>query len=75
MKLGTEYKPRGLLASVAVQCADPKTGKVGSFLFTGESHKNESAVISPILPDTYALHQWCMANGWRSIADRYIYEP
>lgn len=75
MTLGKDYKPRGLLASVAVQCEDPASGKTGSFLFIGESHKGKDAIVSPVMTDTYELHKWCMANGWRSIAGRYIYEP
>lgn len=75
MKLGKDYKPRGLLASVAIQCTEPESGKTGSFLFIGDSHKGKDAAVSPVFADTMALHKWCSENGWRSIAGRYIYEP
>lgn len=71
MKLGKDYIPSGLLADTAIQCRHPETGETGSFLYVGSM----DSPVSPCLPDLYALHQWCMANGWRSIGPRYIFEP
>jgi len=76
MKLGQDYIPRGLLANVAIQCVYPDSGgKIGSFLYLGEDRKKIENAVSPLFPDTYEMHKWCMVNGWRSIRERYIYEP
>jgi len=39
MKLGIDYTPTGLLADYCISCTNPETGKVGSWLFLGDSHK------------------------------------
>jgi hypothetical protein len=75
MKLGQDYTPQGLLANIAIQCTDPRSGQIGTFLFLGESHKDKDSIISPLCADSWALHRWCKDNGWRSIGNRYIYEP
>ena len=76
MTLGKDYIPRGLLADVAVQCTYPDSGgKIGSFLFLGNDRKSINNAVSPLFENTYDMHKWCMANGWRSISTRYIYEP
>jgi hypothetical protein len=67
--------PRGLIARVAIQCKHPETHDVGTFIFSGESHKADGAAKSPCLPSVYDLAQWCKANGWNGYGPDYIYEP
>jgi hypothetical protein len=66
----------GLLASMAIQCQCPDTGEIGTFLFTGESHRGSGSRVTPVM-DVYELFQWMRENGWSQIGHgspaRYIY--
>lgn len=67
----------GLLASVAIQCVEPVSGKTGCFLFSGESHRDAGSCKTPVFSDLMQLFQWLPANGWNQIGHgldaRYIY--
>jgi hypothetical protein len=66
MKLGIDYTPKGLLADYCVSCTHPETGKTGSWLFIGDSHKTGEQ-ISPFFPDSLQFFQWARDNQWRHI--------
>lgn len=66
----TKYLPKGLMASVAIQCTHPD-GSTGSFLYTAENHRDPENVISPCFPSSYELHHWAIRNSWECIRDRY----
>lgn len=52
-------------AKLAIECLAP-TGKTGSFLFIGESHKDPNVeLISPVFDDVYLVFQWMRENGWK----------
>lgn len=65
MKATTIEKPTGTLAYLAIQCTCPDTQQTGSFLFTGETHRNPDSRVSPVFDDCVELFQWCNANGWK----------
>jgi hypothetical protein len=69
MKLGIDYTPTGLLADYCIDCTNPKTGKIGTWLFLGDSHKTGEQ-ISPFFPDLLPFFQWAKDNKWR-----HIYTP
>ncbi len=53
------------IAQVAIQCDHPETGKTGTWLFTGESHRIPGTSVSPVFPDCYTLFkEFCQPNGW-----------
>ena len=51
-------------ASINVQCPDPETGKVGTFI------KENDRRVSPLFADLYGLFPWMKENGWKS--DEYV---
>lgn len=61
---------RGTIARVAVQCVCPDTGLTGSFLFTGETHRNPGSRVTPVYPDCASLFIASRAE-WESIGDAY----
>jgi hypothetical protein len=73
--LNNTQLPNGLIARVAIQCEHPVTHQTGSFLFSGDTHRNADSVHSPCLPDLYELHQWCLGNYWVSVGSGYVYTP
>ena len=46
---------RGLIARVAIQCQCPDTGETGTFLFSGESHRNKLSRVTPVFDDLHEL--------------------
>jgi hypothetical protein len=66
---------RGTIARLAISCNCPDTGIEGTFLFTGESHRNEGSRISPIFPSLYELCGWMRTNGWKEVGGAYTYAP
>lgn len=54
----------GLIARTAIQCVCPDTGKTGSFLFSGESHRNKGSRVTPVFNDLTALYQFLNFNDW-----------
>jgi hypothetical protein len=60
------YLPTGLIARIATQCIDPVTGKTGSFLFTGDSHKEEDSRVSPLFGNLSDLFIWAKLE-WVSV--------
>lgn len=46
---------KGLIARLAIQCECPDTGKTGSFLYSGESHRNKQSRVTPIYNDLAEL--------------------
>ena len=46
---------KGLIARVAIQCDCPDTGKTGSFLFSGESHRNKHSRVTPVYSDLHEM--------------------
>lgn len=67
--------PNGLVARVAIQCEHPETKQIGTWLFSGQSHREIGAAKSPLFPDCVALFEWCRANNWKGYGDGYVYEP
>ena len=65
MKLGIDYIPHGLLAKYTIQCIHPETGKEGSWLYIGESHRTKGTAISPFFPDSLDFYKWAEENGWK----------
>lgn len=64
MKLGTN-------ARLALQGLHPVSGVKGTFLFFGESHRLPEAAVSPALDGIAEMHQWAIANGWKSVREGY----
>ncbi len=60
--------PRGLIARVAIQCTCPDTGATGSFLFSGESHRNKLSRVSPVYDDLAELFPAVRAE-WQEVTD------
>lgn len=48
----------GTIVRVAIQCACPDTGKVGSFFFRGDSHRETGSRVSPVFADCHDLFVW-----------------
>lgn len=65
---------KGTVASMAMQCDYPINGKTGTFLYTGESHKDSGAIVSPLFDSVYDLVQWTKSNEWTSFYDRYVFD-
>ena len=63
----------GTLASAAIQRKDPKTGKIGYWLFTGDSCSEVDARVSPVFGDVFELHRWALKHDWEPINSRYRY--
>lgn len=63
----------GTIAREAIQCVCPDTGETGSFLFTGESHRNPGSRVSPIFSGLAGVFEWANANGWESESGVRIY--
>lgn len=55
-------------ASVAIQCTDPETGTVGTFLFVGSSWSDVGARISPVFAGLPEAYQWAEQNQWKIAA-------
>lgn len=51
------------IAHVAIQCQSID-GKIGDFLYSGESHK-AGAPLSPVFKSLSELYSWTRQNGWR----------
>jgi len=70
-----EYKKpiKGLIARTAISCIDPKTGQLGSWLFSGDNIKDIDARVSPVFTDCYELFKWANSEGWQAIHDAHIY--
>lgn len=72
-------KARGTISRVAICCNCPDTRERGDFLFTGESHREKGARVSPVFPDLGALYDWCNANGWKQATQgdglTYVFMP
>lgn len=66
MKLGIDYTPKGLLADYCISCTHPETGKIGSWLFLGDSHKTGEQ-ISPFFESVMPFLKWANANGWTTL--------
>jgi hypothetical protein len=64
---------KGTIARPAIQCVDPRSGRLGDWLFTGDRHKDLSAIVSPLFRDLAELHQWAMANNWAGVGNGYVY--
>ena len=62
----------GTFAKVAIQCKYPGTTKEGSFLFTGDSHRNPNNIRSPRFNDCAELHRYAVENGWKSEGSGYV---
>ena len=58
--------PRGLIARVAIQCTCPDTGAVGSFLFTGESHRTSCSRVTRVFADLAELFPAVRAD-WEEV--------
>lgn len=59
---------KGLIARVAIQCDCPDTGATGTFLFSGESHRNKHSRVTPVYDDLHEL--LCSVKPqWQEIKD------
>ena len=65
---------KGTLCDVASQCVDPETGVTGSWLFSGGSHKEPDARVTPVFKDLHECFTWIYKNGFRGLGGRWIYE-
>lgn len=52
-------------ASVAVQCTDPTSGRVGTFLFLGSRWSRPGARISPVFDGLTEAYAWAEQNQWK----------
>jgi len=59
----------GLIARVCMQCTCPDSGKVGTFLYSGETWRNKGSRVTPVFADLVALVQHCDMGGWQIIKD------
>lgn len=66
---------RGLIASTAIQCRDPRTGETGDWIYSGRDHTAPGAAQSPLFHNIIKLVDWCRANGWKPCEEGYVYEP
>ena len=57
---------KGLIARVAIQCDCPDTGKTGSFLYSGESHRNKHSRVTPIYDDLHELFH-AVKPDWQEV--------
>ena len=64
----------GTIGRIAIQCVNPETQETGSFLYTGPSHRDKGAIVSPVFGGVLELYQWTRANGWHTQAGRDWYE-
>ena len=64
---------KGTIARTAIQCDYPN-GKTGTFIFTGEDHRNPDAIVSPLFPSVYEMVKWANANNWTSYAGPYVFD-
>jgi hypothetical protein len=56
MKTETPHSPcTGLIARVAIQCACPDTGEIGSFLYSGETPRAKGSRVTPVYADLAGL--------------------
>lgn len=62
---------KGTIARTAIQCICPDTGKTGSFLFTGESHRIQGSRVTPVFPDLAELFIF-IKSAWEPIGHDYI---
>jgi hypothetical protein len=61
-----EKYPIGTIARLAMQCKHPVSGKIGDFLFLGDSHRDPESVVSECFPDYVDFYNWARANKWVS---------
>lgn len=59
---------RGTIARLAIQCDCPDTGATGSFLYTGESHRQRLSRVTPVYDDLAELFPAIRAE-WERISD------
>ncbi len=69
----TETKAEGTIARTAIQCTCPDTGKTGSFLYTGTSHRESGSRVSPVCRDLAELYTWTAENDWLSEGGAHVY--
>jgi hypothetical protein len=62
----------GTIAQVAIQCRNPCTEETGTFLFTGNSHRNTSSVVSPTFSDIWELFKWTKNHDWKCQGASYV---
>jgi len=65
------HTPRnGLIARVAIQCDCPDTGLTGTFLYSGESHKNKQSRVTPVFDDLVEMFTALNAPGsrWEAVS-------
>jgi len=66
---------RFLVARPTIQCIDPRDKLIGCWLYSGSTHKDPTAALSPRFDTSLDLIHWCHKNGWVSYGDTYLYEP
>jgi len=49
---------RGTICRIASQCIDPETGNTGTWLFSGQDHREKDSRRTPLFPDFYSLCRW-----------------
>jgi len=54
-----------MTGKIATQCICPNTGKTGSFLFEGPSHREKDTRLSPLFRDLGELFPWLHQNYWK----------
>lgn len=66
----------GTLLDTATQCVDPETGVTGDWFFSGGSHKEIGARISPVFSGLLELFAWGRENGIEGVKGtyRHIYQ-
>ena len=69
----------GTIARPTYRCIHPVTKEVGDWLFTGDNHKDETAIVSPLFDNFGELAQWAQLNHWEAITGSdgqlaYIYK-
>lgn len=65
----------GLIARTATQCACPNSGETGSFLYSGDSHKEKGSRVTPVCADLCELYAYLRENRWESVGHNgaYVY--
>lgn len=59
---------KGLIARLAIQCECPDSGITGSFLFSGESHRNKHSRVTPVFDDLAELFP-AVREHWQEIRE------
>lgn len=52
------------IAHHTIQCSDPKTGKIGCWLYEGTDYRTPDTRISPVFNDLVGLFAWMDKRGW-----------